>query len=54
VIVAQAGYSRPKVLDRMIAARPSFISLVTMNAADYADIPKLSLVKWQGRADLRP
>ncbi|WIM09556.1 PIN domain-containing protein [Enhydrobacter sp.] len=47
-IVAQAGYSRRKLLDRMIAAQAIVhrASLVTMNANDYADIPELSLVKW--------
>ena len=47
-IVAQAGYSRRKLLDRMIAAQAIVhrASLVTMNAVDYADIPELSLLKW--------
>lgn len=47
-IVAQAGYSRRKLLDRMIAAQAIVhrASLVTMNADDYADIPELSLVEW--------
>jgi predicted nucleic acid-binding protein len=47
-IVAQAGYSRRKFFDRMIAAQAIVhrASLVTMNADDYADIPELSLVKW--------
>lgn len=47
-IVASAGYSRRKLLDRMIAAQAIVhrASLVTRNAADYADIPALSLLKW--------
>jgi len=47
-IVASAGYSRRKLLDRMIAAQALVhrASLVTMNAGDYADIPDLTLVAW--------
>jgi predicted nucleic acid-binding protein len=47
-IVAGAGYSRRKLLDRMIAAQALVhrASLVTMNAGDYADIPDLALVAW--------
>jgi predicted nucleic acid-binding protein len=47
-IVAGAGYSRRKLLDRMIAAQALVhrASLVTMNADDYADIPGLSLLAW--------
>jgi predicted nucleic acid-binding protein len=47
-IVASAGYSRRKLLDRMIAAQAIVhrASLVTMNASDYTDIPHLSLVSW--------
>lgn len=48
IIVARAGYSRRKLLDRMIAAQAIVhrASLVTMNAGDYADIPDLCLVAW--------
>src|SRR5471030_1029682 len=47
-IVAGTGYSRRKLLDRMIAAQALVhrASLVTMNAGDYADIPDLTLVAW--------
>jgi predicted nucleic acid-binding protein len=47
-IVASAGYSRRKLLDRMIAAQALVhrATLVTMNPADYADIPELAMVKW--------
>ena len=47
-IVASAGYSRRRLLDRMIAAQALVhrATLVTMNAADYTDIPNLSLAAW--------
>ena len=47
-IVANAGYSRRKLLDRMIAAQALVhrASLVTKNAGDYADVPGLSLLAW--------
>ncbi|MFZ5781117.1 MAG: PIN domain-containing protein [Pseudomonadota bacterium] len=47
-IVARAGYSRRKLLDRMIAAQALVhrASLVTMNGNDYADVPGLLLVRW--------
>lgn len=47
-IVAHAGYSRRKLLDRMIAAQALVhrSTLVTMNRADYADIPDLDLLAW--------
>jgi tRNA(fMet)-specific endonuclease VapC len=47
-IVASAGYSRRKLLDRMIAAQALVhrAQLVTMNAGDYADVPGLSLLAW--------
>ncbi len=47
-IVARAGYSRRKLLDRMIAAQALVhrSTLVTINAGDYADIPNLSLLAW--------
>lgn len=47
-IVARTGYSRRKLLDRMIAAQAIVhrASLVTMNSGDYADIPELSLLAW--------
>jgi tRNA(fMet)-specific endonuclease VapC len=48
VIVQQAGYSRRKLLDRMIAAQALVhrAVLVTMNRNDYADIPDLKLIAW--------
>ena len=47
-IVAQAGYSRRKLLDRMIAAQALVhrAVLVTMNPDDFADIVGLELQAW--------
>jgi tRNA(fMet)-specific endonuclease VapC len=47
-IVEHAGYSRRKLLDRMIAAQAIVhrATLVTMNSGDFADIPELSVLKW--------
>jgi tRNA(fMet)-specific endonuclease VapC len=47
-IVANAGYSRRKLLDRMIAAQALVhrATLVTINADDFSDVPGLSLLTW--------
>jgi tRNA(fMet)-specific endonuclease VapC len=47
-ILEVVGFSRRKVLDRMIAAQAMVhrATVVTMNAADFADIPGLALVAW--------
>ncbi len=47
-IVAHAGYSRRKLLDRMIAAQALVhrATLVTRNADDFTDIPGLALAVW--------
>jgi tRNA(fMet)-specific endonuclease VapC len=47
-IVASAGYSRRKLIDRMIAAQALVhrATLVTINADDYGDVPELSLLAW--------
>lgn len=47
-IVAHAGYSRRKVLDRMIAAQALVhrATLVTMNPDDFADVAGLQLLAW--------
>jgi len=47
-IVAHAGYSRRKLLDRMIAAQALVhrATLVTRNADDFADVAGLQLVAW--------
>jgi predicted nucleic acid-binding protein len=47
-IVKHAGYSRPKLLDRMIAAQAILAgaTLITMNPSDFRDIPGLALEIW--------
>lgn len=47
-IVAHAGYSRRKLLDRMIAAQALVhrAALVTLNADDFTDVPGLKLEAW--------
>lgn len=47
-IVRLSGYSRRKILDRMIAAQAIVddATLVTLNPADFADIPGLKLLAW--------
>lgn len=47
-IVAAAGYSRRKVVDRMIAATALVhdLTLVTLNGQDFRDIPDLRLEVW--------
>ncbi len=47
-IVAHAGYSRRKLLDRMIAAQALVhrATLITMNPDDFSDVPGLALVAW--------
>ncbi len=47
-IVRQCGYSRRKVLDRMIGAQAVAASarLATLNPADFADIPGLKIEAW--------
>jgi predicted nucleic acid-binding protein len=49
-IVATAGYSRTRILDRMIGATALVggLTLVTMNGADFRDITGLSLEIWPG------
>lgn len=48
MIVEAAGYSRRKILDRMIAAQALVhrATLVTRNAADFQDVPGLGLLEW--------
>ena len=50
-IVASAGYSRRKLLDRMIAAHALVhrATLVTMNADDFNDIAGLEMRVWRTR-----
>jgi tRNA(fMet)-specific endonuclease VapC len=47
-IVSLAGYSRRKLLDRMIAAQALAhrSTLVTMNCGDFSDIPDLKMLAW--------
>jgi tRNA(fMet)-specific endonuclease VapC len=47
-IVAHTGYSRRKLLDRMIAAQALVhrATLATMNGDDFADVPGLALLRW--------
>lgn len=47
-IVAAVGYSRRKLLDRMIAAQAIVhrATLVTQNPADFSDVPGLELLAW--------
>lgn len=48
MIIETAGYSRRKILDRMIAAQALVhrATLVTRNAADFRDVPGLALLEW--------
>jgi tRNA(fMet)-specific endonuclease VapC len=52
-IIAVAGWSRPRLFDRMIAATALVhgLTLVTMNGKDFGDIPGLSLTIWRSPAD---
>ena len=48
-ILAETGYSRRKVADRMTAATALMqdLPLVTLNGRDFRDIPGLSLIEWE-------
>lgn len=48
MIVEAVGYSKRKIVDRMIAAQALAhrATLVTFNADDFRDIPGLSLLAW--------
>ncbi|CAN5280712.1 type II toxin-antitoxin system VapC family toxin [soil metagenome] len=47
-IIRAVGFSRRKVLDRMIAAQALVhrATLVTLNADDFRDVPGLDLLEW--------
>jgi len=47
-IVEAVGYSRRKLLDRMLAAQALVhrATLVTLNASDFRDVPALELLSW--------
>ena len=50
-IVASAGYSRRKLLDRMIAAQALVhrATLITFTPDDFSDVPGLSSLAWPSR-----
>ncbi|MEG3147448.1 PIN domain-containing protein [Sphingomonas sp. RT2P30] len=52
-IVEQLGYSRPKAIDRMIAATAiaQRLTLITINGDDFRSIPDLKLEIWANPAD---
>ena len=47
-IMVSVGFSRPRIIDRMIAAQALAhqATVVTMNGRDFADIPDLKLIAW--------
>ncbi|WP_375391281.1 PIN domain-containing protein [uncultured Sphingomonas sp.] len=47
-IIRAAGFSRPRLLDRLIAATAIVheLTLVTINGSDFRDIPGLKLEVW--------
>jgi tRNA(fMet)-specific endonuclease VapC len=47
-ILERAGFSRRKILDRMIAAQALVhrATLVTLNAQDFSDVPGLDILSW--------
>lgn len=51
-IVTRLGFSRPKVIDRMIAAQSITTGtvLATLNPRDFRDIPELLLEDWTSLA----
>lgn len=51
-IVATIGVSKPRTIDRMIAATALLhgITLITMNGHDFRDIPNLKLEIWDSPA----
>jgi predicted nucleic acid-binding protein len=51
-IVAACGFSRPRILDRLIAATAivNDLTLITSNGGDFADIPGLKLEIWPAPA----
>lgn len=47
-ILAVTGFSRPRILDRMIAATALHhnLTVITFNGTDFRDIPNLNLEAW--------
>lgn len=48
-IVAECGFSRRKIIDRVIAATALVhdLTLITLNVGDFQDIPGLRVESWQ-------
>jgi tRNA(fMet)-specific endonuclease VapC len=48
-IISVCGFSRRKILDRMIAAQAlaATAKLITLNPDDFIDIPDLEVISWQ-------
>jgi predicted nucleic acid-binding protein len=48
-IIAAAGFSKRKMVDRMTAATAivADLPLVTFNGRDFRDVPGLQLIEWQ-------
>lgn len=47
-IVAGQGFSRRKIIDRMIAATALVhgLTVITLNSADFSDVPTLTIADW--------
>jgi tRNA(fMet)-specific endonuclease VapC len=47
-IIGQLGFSRPRIIDRMIGAQAivAGAALATLNPRDFKDIPGLSIEDW--------
>lgn len=47
-IVTKLGFSRPRIIDRMIAATAlsADLPLATLNEKDFRDVPALRLIDW--------
>lgn len=48
-IIAEKGFSRRKILDRMIAATALVegLTVITFNARDFKDVPGLDIIEWK-------
>lgn len=47
-IIEAVGFSRPRIIDRMIAAHALALeaTVVTLNGRDFIDVPHLNLLAW--------
>jgi predicted nucleic acid-binding protein len=47
-IIAERGFSRRRTMDRLIAAQAitAKATLITLNGADFRDVPGLNLLEW--------